>query len=100
MIQATGTITKQDGVTSYVNPLINVYFASPMKGVQNIIAAQVCTSEQVEEEEEVVTKHTAISDGMILQTSFAQENPSFNQAQDVLLAALRTGYPNVTFEII
>ncbi len=96
MIQATGTITKSDGVTSYINPLINVYFASHMKWMQNIIAAQVC--KQITENDE--TKIVMINDGQILQTTFVQDNPTFEQAQVELKAALETAYPQVTFKIV
>jgi hypothetical protein len=96
MIQATGTITKSDGVTSYVSPLINVYFSSPKKDEPNIIAAQVCK----EVTENQVTKIVMISDGQILQTTFIQENPTFEQAQTALKVALETTFPNVTFEIV
>lgn len=96
MIQATGTITKSDGVTTYVNPLINVYFSSPKKGEPNIIAAQVC--KQVTENDE--TKILMINDGQILQTTFVQDNPTFEQAQTQLKAVLETAFPTIQFEIV
>lgn len=96
MIQATGTITKSDGVTTYVNPLINVYFSSPTKGEPNIIAAQVC--KQVTENDEIFI--VTVRDGEILQATFVQDNPTFEQAQTALKTALETTFPNIQFEIV
>jgi hypothetical protein len=92
MIQSTGTITMSDGVTSFINPLINVALSYPTKGEPSIVTAQVCkmVGEKVEK----------IMGGQLHAIPFVQPNPDFESAQEALKTALESAYPNVTFEIV
>ena len=94
MIQATGTIPQNDGVTSFVNPLINVHFTTPQKYSPAIGVAQVG---KVVGEGETETFNPVANVG-----SYNHEgpNPSFEEVQNTVLAGLQKDYPDVTFVIV
>jgi hypothetical protein len=93
MIQAKGTILSSDGVSEYVNPLINVYFNSSSKFQPTLGIAQVG---------KIVTNNDIKSFNAVAQIGTYQynnENPSFDVIQDIVLAGLILDYPSVIFEI-
>jgi hypothetical protein len=96
MIQATGIIKDSNGVSEYVNPLINVYMNSSSKFTPTIGIAQVgkltpATEGQIESFSPVSSVGTY---------SYTLLNPSFEEIQNVVLAGLEADYPEVTFTII
>lgn len=95
MIQATGTITFNDGVTSFVNPLVNVYFTSPQKYSSAVGVAQVGKIVNEGTEQEAFNMVTNIG-------TYTHEgpNPSFDEVQTTVLAGLQKDYPEVTFKIV
>jgi hypothetical protein len=94
MIQANGIIKDSNGVTEYVNPLINVYFNSSSKFVPTIGAAQVgkITGENETESFNIIAQ--------IGTYEYTLENPSFEEVQQVVLAGLKLDYPSVEFSIV
>lgn len=94
MIQATGTILSSDGVSEYVNPLINIYFNSSSKFTPTLGVAQVG---KITGEGENESFNPVASIGTYECTL---ANPSFLEVQDVVLAGLQADYPEVTFTII
>jgi hypothetical protein len=94
MIQAKGTILSSDGVSEYVNPLINVYFNSSSKFQPTLGIAQVG---------KIVTNNDIESFNAVAQIGtyqYINENPSFDVIQDIVLAGLILDYPSVSFEIV
>jgi hypothetical protein len=94
MIQAKGTILSSDGVSEYVNPLINVYFNSSSKFEPTLGIAQVgkiVTNNDIE---------SFIPVAQIGTYQYKYENPSFDVIQHIVLAGLILDYPSVTFEIV
>ena len=94
MIQATGTILSSDGVSEYVNPLINIYFNSSSKFQPTLGVAQVG---------KIVTQGENESFNPVASIGTYEctlANPSFLEVQDVVLAGLKADYPEVTFTII
>jgi hypothetical protein len=94
MIQANGIIKDSNGVTEYVNPLINVYFNSSSKFTPTIGVAQVG---------KLVTQGETESFNPVAQVgtyNYTLANPSFDEVQAVVLSGLEADYPQVTFAII
>ena len=94
MIQATGTILSSDGVSEYVNPLINIYFNSSSKFTPTLGVAQVG---KITGEGETTSFNPVAQIGTY---NYTLANPSFDQVQAVVLAGLQADYPEVTFSII
>jgi hypothetical protein len=94
MIQANGVILDANGISEYVNPLINVYFNSSSKFVPTIGVAQVgkITGEGEAESFNIVSQ--------IGTYEYTLENPSFEEVQQVVLAGLQADYSDVTFTIV
>jgi hypothetical protein len=94
MIQANGIIKDSNGVTEYVNPLINVYFNSSSKFEPSIGVAQVG---KIVIQGESQSFNSVASIG-----SYAYNfiNPSFEEIQNVVLKGLEINYPTVTFTIV
>jgi hypothetical protein len=93
MIQAKGTILSSDGVSEYVNPLINVYFNSSSKFQPTLGIAQVgkiVTNNDIE---------SFIPVAQIGTYQYEYKNPSFDVIQNIVLAGLILDYPSVNFEI-
>jgi hypothetical protein len=96
MIQSTGTITAQDGITEYTNQLINVYMNSSSKFTPTIGVAQIGKLN-------VATEFIPASFSPIAQIGsyeYTLENPSFEVVQATVLAGLEVDYPEVTFSIV
>ena len=94
MIQANGIIKDSNGVSEYVNPLINVYFNSSSKFEPTLGVAQVG---------KIVTQGENESFNPVAQIGTyecALANPSFLEVQQEVLAGLEADYPQVTFTII
>ena len=94
MIQANGIIKDLNGVSEYVNPLINVYFNSSSKFVPTIGVAQVG---------KIVMQGDSESFNIVAQIgtyNYTLENPSFDQVQNIVLAGLQADYLDVTFTIV
>lgn len=94
MIQANGIIKDSNGVSEYVNPLINVYFNSSSKFVPTIGVAQVG---------KIVMQGDSESFNIVAQIgtyNYTLENPSFDQVQNIVLAGLQADYLDVTFTIV
>jgi hypothetical protein len=96
MIQATGTITKQDGVTTFVNPLLNVSHNNSCYGKPQTLAAQVVVMTTVGEQ----TFAQPIIYGEILMCLYNVNNPTFEGAQLFLKEQLEKAFPTVTFKIV
>jgi hypothetical protein len=94
MIQATGTITMSDGVTSFINPLLNIYHNNPTKGRPQTLAAQIAVVKTVEGQPVINT----VMD--VLLCEYNVSNPNFEDAQLYLKGQLETAFPTVTFEIV
>jgi len=94
MIQANGTILSSDGVSEYVNPLINIYMNSSSKFQPTIGVAQVG---KIVGEGETESFNAVAQVGTY---NYILENPSFEQVQAVVLAGLQADYPTVTFTIV
>ena len=94
MIQAKGIIQDINGVTEYVNPLINVYFNSSSKFVPTIGVAQVgkITGENEAESFNIVAQ--------IGTYEYTLQNPSFEEVQQIVFAGLQADYPSVEFIIV
>ena len=94
MIQANGIIKDLNGVSEYVNPLINVYFNSSSKFVPTIGVAQVG---------KIVMQGDSESFNIVAQIgtyNYTLENPSFEEVQQVVLTGLQADYLDVTFTIV
>jgi hypothetical protein len=94
MIQANGIIKDSNGVSEYVNPLINVYFNSSSKFVPTIGVAQVG---------KIVMQGDSESFNIVAQIgtyNYTLENPSFEEVQQVVLTGLQADYLDVTFTIV
>ena len=94
MIQANGIIHDSNGVSEYVNPLINVYMNSSSKFQPTLGVAQVG---------KIVTQGENESFNPVAQIGTYEctvANSSFLEVQDVVLAGLQADYPEVTFTII
>jgi hypothetical protein len=94
MIQANGIIKDINGVTEYVNPLINVYFNSSSKFVPTIGVAQIG---------KIVLQGESESFNIIASIAtyeYTLQNPSFEEVQNVVLAGLQADYPSVKFTIV
>jgi hypothetical protein len=94
MIQAKGTILSSDGISEYVNPLINVYFNSISKFQPTLGIAQVG---------KIVTNNNIESFNAVAQIAtyeYNGQNPTFEQVQAIVLAGLQQDYPTVIFEIV
>jgi hypothetical protein len=96
MIQATGIIKDSNGVSEYVNPLINVYMNSSSKFTPTIGVAQV--GKLITNGEEQPSSFSPVSQVGTYEYTLA--NPSFEEIQNVVLAGLQADYPEVTFTII
>jgi len=96
MIQSTGTIIGQDGISKYTDLVINVYFASPSKYTPSIGVAQVGIFTEATESEPA--NFNAIAKLGVY--TYEGVDPSFTEVQNAVLAGLQADYPNVTFEII
>jgi hypothetical protein len=94
MIQATGIIKDSNGVSEYVNPLINVYMNSSSKFTPTIGVAQVG---KLVLQGETESFNPIASVGSY---NYTLENPSFLEVQQEVLTGLETDYPEVTFSII
>lgn len=94
MIQANGVILDANGVSEYVNPLINVYMNSGSKFVPTIGVAQVG---KITGEGENLSFNIVAQIGIY---NYTLENPSFEEVQNVVLSGLILDYPNVTFSIV
>lgn len=94
MIQANGTILDANGVSEYVNPLINVYLNSSSKFQPTLGVAQVG---KITGEGETLSFNAVAQIGIY---NYTLENPSFEEVQNVVLEGLRADYPNVTFSIV
>ena len=94
MIQSNGVILDANGVSEYINPLINVYFNSSSKFVPTIGVAQVgkITGEGEAESFNIVSQ--------IGTYEYTLKNPSFEEVQQVVLAGLQLDYPSVEFTIV
>lgn len=91
MIQGNGNI--KIGVSTYINPLINVYYNNSLFGSNIIVVAQIC---------EPATENTPLTAVLdILNTSIENiiEN-TFEVAQAQLLIELRAKYSDCEFTII
>ena len=94
MIQANGVILDANGVSEYVNPLINIYMNSGSKFQPTIGVAQVG---------KVVAQGETESFNAVAQIGtyeYTLPNPSFEQVQAAVLAGLQADYPTVTFTLI
>ena len=94
MIQATGTIMDANGVSEYVNPLINIYMVSPSK---------YQTSQGVAQVGKVVTQNEISSFSAVSSVgtyNYQAANPSFEEVQNTVKAGLEIDYPNCTFVIV
>ena len=91
MIQGNGNI--KIGVSTYINPLINVYYNNSLFGSNIIVVAQIC---------EPATENTPLTAVLdILNTSIKNiiEN-TFEVAQAQLLIELSEKYSDCEFTII
>ena len=94
MIQANGTILDANGVSEYVNPLINIYMNSGSKFQPTIGVAQIG---------KIVMQGETESFNAVAQIGtyeYIAPNPSFEEIQNTVLAGLQADYPEVTFTII
>ena len=94
MLQANGVILDANGVSEYVNPLINIYMNSGSKFQPTLGVAQVG---------KIVGEGEAESFNAVAQVGTYQyiaPNPSFEEVQNTVLAGLQADYPEVTFTII
>lgn len=94
MIQATGTIMDANGVSEYVNPLINIYMVSgskfqPAQGVAQV--GKVVTQGEYEYFNGVAQIGTF---------NYELPNPSFEQIQETVKSGLEIAYPDCTFAIV
>jgi hypothetical protein len=96
MIQANGVILDANGVSEYVNPLINVYMNSSSKFTPTIGVAQVGKLIPATEYQSASFNPIA----SVGSYNYTLENPSFEEVQNVVLAGLQADYPEVTFTII
>ena len=94
MIQANGPILDANGVSEYVNPLINVYLNSSSKFQPTLGVAQVG---KITGEDLTLSFNAVAQIGIY---NYTLENPSFEEVQNVVLEGLRADYPNVTFSIV
>ena len=94
MIQANGTILDANGVSEYVNPLINIYMNSGSKFQPTIGVAQIG---------KIVGEGETESFNAVAQVGtyeYIAPNPSFEEVQNTVLAGLQADYPEVTFTIV
>ena len=94
MIQSTGIIVAQDGVSEYKDALINIYMNSSSKFQPTIGVGQVG---------KIVMQGETESFNAVAQVGTYQyiaPNPSFEEIQNTVLAGLQADYPEVTFTII
>ena len=94
MIQSTGIIVSQDGVSEYKDALINIYMNSGSKFQPTIGVAQVG---------KIVAQGETESFNAVAQIGtyeYVDANPSFEEVQAAVLAGLKLDYPEVTFTII
>ena len=94
MIQSTGIIVAQDGVSEYKDALINIYMNSGSKFQPTIGVAQVG---------KIVAQGETESFNAVAQIGtyeYVDANPSFEEVQAAVLAGLKLDYPEVTFTII
>lgn len=94
MIKVTGTINSKNGVAQYVNPILNIYMASPSKYSKTMAFAQVG---KLENEGEPNENFTPVEE--IFRNEYELKNPTFDNVQALLQADLEAAYPNLTFEI-
>jgi hypothetical protein len=90
MIQSTGIIIAQDGITQYKNQKITVYMVSPSKFSPTIGIAQVG----------IYTETSFNPIALVGSYNHEGVNPSFEEVQATVLAGLQTDYPSVTFQIV
>jgi disulfide oxidoreductase YuzD len=114
MIQATGTIVMSDGITTYVNPLLNVYHYNPCKGKPQTLAAQVAVIKTIDVQtdqsvadiqgsqiEVTIEKQQVVYPIVdILRCEYTVNNPNFEDVQQYLKEQLEIKYPDVTFKTI
>jgi hypothetical protein len=91
MIQGNGTI--QIGVSTYINPLINVYYNNSLFRSDIIVVAQICQPATEN------TPLTAVLDILNITIANVIEN-TFEAAQAQLLLDLRAKYTDCEFTII
>lgn len=94
MIQSTGIIVSQDGVSEYKDALINIYMNSGSKFQPTLGVAQVG---------KIVMQGETESFNAVAQVGtyeYVDPNPSFEEVQAAVLAGLKLDYPEVTFTII
>lgn len=96
MIQANGVILDSNGVSEYVNPLINVYMNSGSKFQPTIGVAQV--GKVVEATDYQTASFNAVAQIGSYEYNFI--NPSFEDVQNLVLIGLINDYPNVEFIIV
>jgi len=96
MIQSTGTIPAQDGVSEYKDQTITVYMVSPSKYQPTLGVAQIGKYTEA-------TQNQPASFSPIAQVgTYTHEgaNPSFEEVQNAVLLGLQKDYPTVTFAIV
>jgi hypothetical protein len=91
MIQGNGQI--QIGVSTYINPLINVYYNNSLFGSNIVVVAQICQPATEN------TPLTAVLDVLNINIANVIEN-TFEVAQAQLLIQLRAKFVDCEFIII
>jgi len=96
MIQSTGVIPAQDGVSEYKDLVINIYSVDASKFVPVLGVAQVGIFTEA-------TEHTKASFSPVAQIGtyeYVSSDPAFSGIQEAVLAGLQKDYQTVTFEIV
>jgi hypothetical protein len=93
MIQATGTITI--GIANYVNPLININWASPQKYSPTYVVAQIGVVVDT-----IDNKKTFTDVATLEQFFYHITNPSYDTIEPLVLSDLSKIYPSVIFESV
>ena len=90
MIQVTGTITANDGLSKYENPLLNLNITHANK------FAPVCISVDVFTHNNNFFKKI----NTIVEFKYNIQNPTFEGIQSAVLADLQTMFETITFDVV
>ena len=98
MIQTKGNILQENGVSQWVNPLINIYYANPMAGSDTNVVCQVAKwlTPETKEEQPVLQ----IIEGLTNFSFPTSVSTDFKTIQGLVLKGLQEQYPDCTFTIV
>jgi hypothetical protein len=90
MIQVTGTITATDGLSKYIDAILNLNISDPNKFAKKHVSVDVFTTHG--------GNYKKIN--TVFEKEYVMTNPSFDSLQEAVKSDLETAFPTLSFEIV